>query len=180
MRRRVRRLTGAAAMLLTGLACGGDERSERTVASSSIGPALENWLTCIECDAGQLDSVLALVARDARALDSLNAILLAGTGVSAAVDSQLRTAYAELSAEPAEGAFSESLPSEQEYVEHFRENFVRLRMLRAAIAVARSGSPVAARVLDSAAAGLVRHGGDTIPVAVRRRLGQVRERLRVQ
>jgi len=164
-------LTG---ILLVG--CG--ESTINSISSADSGQRLvEEWLTCIECDTGQLDSVVSSASRDPRLVETLGQALLGPQPSVAALESQLKAAYVDLASEPAGGAFAESFPSEDEFVVHYRSAMLAVRRVRAAIAVARVGGPSAAGFLDSAAAGFVRAGADSIPSGMRRKLARVRARL---
>ena len=181
MTRRVlaRLMSGAfIALLLAG--CRRSNRVDPTSTLSAARPVVEEWLTCIECDAGQLDSVVAAAGRDPKLVDTLGQALLGAHPGIDAIDSQLRAAHADLVTEPTDGAFLEPLPSEEEFVLHYRARMLAVRRVRAAIAVARVGGPSAGGLLDSAAAGLVRFKADSIPADVRRKLAQVRARLRIE
>jgi hypothetical protein len=125
-----------------------------------------SWLQCEECVDGELAAVrrLGRSSTTGRAtVDSLSEDLLGGPSAERRgnLQRQFLSSYRRVSAYADTIGFGLGVTS-VEYVEHYRDNFVNLYRVRAAIALAEIGGPKATAVLDSAAHNALRTRGDTL------------------
>ena len=125
--------------------------------------AIDRYLACVECSAGELDSVKALATRKTAALDTLGVVLLAGPALPSRqrAEAQFRASYLQI--------HNPGLPTgmpDSQYVQHYSENvFVGYR-IRAALALKEIGGPAACASLKEARDHPVRPQGDTLRVDV--------------
>ncbi len=123
---------------------------------------IDEWLGCVECSDGELDSVASLAARlPAAVIDTLRADLFRGPSAARRdnVRQQLQAAYQELDALIAPAA---PPVTEQQYVERYLENLISLYRIRAGTALARIQGAAAVPRLDSAIQGYVETPGDVL------------------
>jgi len=108
-------------------------------------PTIDHWLLCEECEAGELDSVVALQSAAVPTLQST----IRGPEPERVqnVRVQLVASYAHVVAQ-----LGASTPlSEAEYVQHYLQTYVATYQTRSAIALGRIGTPAAVAALRDAA-----------------------------
>ena len=141
---------------------------------------LNAWLLCIECDAGQLDSVVALARRKPVATrDNLARDLLVGPSEQAlaTVKQQFGETYDILAAQAASEDTVVGI-SRSDYVQHYTTSIQHLYRRRAALALARVGG-VAARNALTAALDSARRGSPNFDPRLTRTIMFARDSLRV-
>jgi len=132
------------AVSMTAAACHGLSEQERE--------SIDLWLTCQECDGGQLDSIVALAGRKPLATrDTIIEDLLRGPSQARRdhLGAQLDSSFSELASSQGPLPIDRAI-----YAQHYLANFVASYRLRASIALATIGigDSVALGALDSAAA----------------------------
>lgn len=136
---------------------------------------IDEWLGCVECSDGELDSVASLAARLPDATrDTLRADLFRGPSAARRdnMRQQLSAAYHEL-----EPLMPPAAPpvTEQQYVAHYFESLISLYRIRAGTALARTEGSAAVPRLDSAIQGYVETPGDVLRPDVIDALAAVRD-----
>jgi len=138
------------------------------------------WLLCIECNAGQLDSVAALARRKPVATrDTLTRDLLAGPSAQLLddVQQQLGENYDVLAAQAASEARVVGV-SRSEYLKRYTASVQSVYRRRAALALARIGGPQARQAL-TAALDSARRGSPNFDSRLTRAIMFARDSLRV-
>ena len=123
---------------------------------------IDAWLGCIECDAHELDSVLALAGRKRNAtVAALQDGLLEGPspGQRQNLGRQLDSSYQILVAYRGPNG---AVVSQAEFVRRYRNNLIGTYRVRSAVALAHIGGPDVKPALDSAAADELRIAGDSL------------------
>lgn len=144
------------ALVVVGLAvvaCGARRPAERAT--------IDAWLGCIECNEHELDSVLALAARNREAtVTALRDGLLEGPSSTQRdnMRRQLDSSYGTLAAfrGPA------GVVPRTEFVRRYLDNLIATYRIRSAIALIRIGGADVKPALDSAAANQLRVPGDSL------------------
>ncbi len=136
-----------ASLLLGGAGLGCDG------APSTRRETLNNWLTCVECTEGELDSVVALASRDPSIVEALRNDLLQGpsTEARARLTAQLEATYRRTQDYVARDSTADSLPfTESAFVERYLGHTVAIYQGRAARALGVIGGRQAREALDRA------------------------------
>lgn len=149
---------------LLALACGQEEKPASTVAPEGTGRhAVDAWLLCQDCTDGELDSLTALGKLHPEVVETLGTDLLSGPAPArrANIEQQLeRTFTADTAYEHAAGVTSTL--SSTDFVSLYADNYVAVYRAHAAMALAAIGGSRAGLVLDSAVAGQLRPGSDSL------------------
>lgn len=114
---------------------------------------LDNWLTCVECIDGELDSVVVLAAQRPATIDSLRDDLLNGPSVPrrARLTQQLTATHQRMTIHVAGSPAANFVSTTQtEFVDRYLGKMVALYQTRAARALAEIGGARAGAALDSA------------------------------
>ena len=146
--------------LATLAACGGVSERDREL--------LDIWLTCEECSAGELDSIMRI---GDRIVPRHSTALMDGPSDDAQqnYELQLREIYGERAARAQRNPDIQIRITESEFVERFLGNFVALYRVRAGHALAQIGVPDAAAALaDAAEAARQGHFRDDVAEEVKR------------
>ena len=122
---------------------------------------IDTWLGCIECDEGELDSVVALASRKRpETVAALQDDLLAGPSparrqnMADQIDSSYRVLVAVRAPNPP--------PPEAQFVRRYLDNILGAYRVRSAVALATIGGSDVLPALDSAAANTLRTPGDSL------------------
>lgn len=129
--------------------------------SSAERRTLDTWLGCIECNEGELDSVVALASRKRPAtVAALRDDLLAGPSpvrrqsMGRQLDSSYKVLVAVRSPDPA--------PPRVAFVRRYLDNLIGVYRIRSAVALATIGGSDVLPALDSAASNTLRTPGDSL------------------
>ena len=139
-------------------------------------PALEVWLTCVECEAAEVDSLKVAASRESGVQIVLRETLLHGPSAArrAQLRLQLQRTHDRLAERVARDTMLDSVPFGRDaYVRHYLAKAERIYRSRAALGLGHIGGPAALAALDSA----LNLPSDSLPESVRKRVQFARDSL---
>jgi len=120
--------------------------------TTDFRPVLDAWLTCVECRAGQLDSVRVWAALRPAVVYALRDDLIGGPSPERRhrLTDQLTSTYQGVAQRAAEAHAGGQVYSEAQYVRRYLDKLIQIYQGRAALALGAIGGPAARAILDSA------------------------------